>query len=291
MKICMQELVEQQCGSPLYQALLKATIQHSTITTNHCPCRNSRLQRWHRGCDESGFYFLWKIVLPLVDVVGQDAIKTTFLLGAIDREIGGIAICGKRGTAKTVMALELLHCRFCNVILKEIASLIEIGAYAREIQRIVRAFRLTMSSRRKLKSSIVSPFLIFALAPESEPHVCLCSYPPKHPGFSSTSYELTGDFAEIKENLLALHQISTLRRDELGQLSYQAGNTSQSAATQLPPLQFVRSSREAEVQSSTIGSSLKPAVPPSANRTSISFVWQFCRYLFYLGKIRTIQLE
>ena len=37
-------------------------------------------------------------------VSAQDAIKTALLLGAIDREIGGIAISGKRGTAKTVMA-------------------------------------------------------------------------------------------------------------------------------------------------------------------------------------------
>ncbi|KAE8713472.1 putative 26S proteasome non-ATPase regulatory subunit 3 [Hibiscus syriacus] len=74
----------------------------------------------------------------------------------------------------TISLLHLLH-PLCT----EIASLIEIDAYDCEARRILRAIRLTMALRRKLKPSMLSSFLTFTLSLGSEALTRLSSYLPK----------------------------------------------------------------------------------------------------------------
>ncbi|KAA3465528.1 putative 26S proteasome non-ATPase regulatory subunit 3 [Gossypium australe] len=208
--------------------------------------------------------------------------------------------------------------------LKEIASLIETGAYDREARRILRAIRLTMALRRKLKASVLSSFLSFALTPGSEAFTRLSSYLPKEdenemevdtatsaaqppakhslPELEIYCYLLvliflidqkkydeakacssasisrlknlnrrTLDVLAARLNLLALHRIATLRHDELGQetlLNLLLRNY----------LHYNLYDQAEKLRSKA------PRFEAHSNQ-------QFCRYLFYLGKIRTIQLE
>ncbi|KAL5643422.1 hypothetical protein ACJX0J_022346, partial [Zea mays] len=89
--------------------------------------------------------------------------------------------------------------------------------------------------------------------------------------YYSYVYELTNSLAEIRGNLLALHRMATLHRDELGQetlLNLLLRNY----------LHYNLYDQAEKLRSKA------PRFEAHSNQ-------QFCRYLFYLGKIRTIQLE
>ncbi|XP_042402311.1 probable 26S proteasome non-ATPase regulatory subunit 3 [Zingiber officinale] len=227
--------------------------------------------------------------------------------------------------------------------LKEIAALIETGAQAKEALRVVRAVRLTMMLRRKLKAPVVSAFLGHVLTPGSEAFAKLSSFllkenesdmevdttassiqtSAKHSIpeieiycyllvllflidqkrydeakacssasiaqlrnmnrrtvdvlasrlylYYSFTYELTNSLAEIRGTLLALHRMTTLRRDELGQ----------ETLLNLLLRNYLHNNLYDQAEKLR---SKAPRFEAHSNQ-------QFCRYLFYLGKIRTIQLE
>ncbi|MCD7456479.1 26S proteasome non-ATPase regulatory subunit 3 [Datura stramonium] len=224
--------------------------------------------------------------------------------------------------------------------LKEIASLIENGAYTSEVRKIYRAMRLTMKLRRKLKASVLSAFLKYALAPGSEVHARLSSYLPqdrhdiqvdvempateaKHlvPElviycyllvliflidqnkyneakacssesivrlkimnsitadvlasrlyfYYSFSYELAGDLAEIRGNLLALYRRETVNHNKL----------SQETLLNLLLRNYLHYNLYDQAEK----------FRSKAHHFEALSNQQFCRYLFYQGKIKTIQLE
>ncbi|KAG5111571.1 hypothetical protein JHK82_040794 [Glycine max] len=102
--------------------------------------------------------------------------------------------------------------------------------------------------------------------------------------YYSYSYELTGNLAEIRGNLLALHRIATLRHDELGQVGhvlYLPGDVMQETLLNLLLRNYLHYNLYDQAEKLR---SKAPRFEAHSNQ-------QFCRYLFYLGKIRTIQLE
>ncbi|KAI5391908.1 26S proteasome non-ATPase regulatory subunit 3 A [Lathyrus oleraceus] len=203
---------------------------------------------------------------------------------------------------------------------KEIASIIETGSNSKEVRRISRAVRLTIALRSKLTAPVLSSFIDHVLPTASESHSRLSSYLPnpkvddhemevdsatsaaiqtlaKHllpeleiycyfllllflidqkryeeaKACSSASIDRLKNLNRRTVDVIASRLIATLRHDELGQetlLNLLLRNY----------LHYNLYDQAEKLRSKA------PRLEAHSNQ-------QFCRYLFYLGKIRTIQLE
>ena len=59
---------------------------------------------------------MWEHVYPFSAIVGQDTMKKSLLLNVINPKIGGVLICGQKGTAKSTVVRSLANLSDCNVV-------------------------------------------------------------------------------------------------------------------------------------------------------------------------------